>query len=60
VDLARGACEGALAIDARLAEPHACLGLVLAGTGEYEKAASQFADALGREPTDDVLYSRPR
>ena len=56
VEPARGACEGALAIDPNVAEPHACLGLVLAGTGEYEKAAAEYALALQREPTDDELY----
>ena len=56
VEPARAACEGALGIDPNLAEPHACLGMVLAGTGEYEKAAAEYASALAREPTDDVLY----
>jgi serine/threonine-protein kinase len=56
VEPARAACEGALGIDPNLAEPHACLGMVLAGTGEYEKAAAEYASALQREPTDDVLY----
>jgi len=56
VEPARAACEGALGIDPNLAEPHACLGMVLAGTGEYEKAAEEYASALEREPTDDMLY----
>ena len=56
VEPARGACEGALGIDPNVAEPHACLGLVLAGTGEYEKAAAEYAMALQRESTDDELY----
>ncbi len=56
VEPARGACEGALGLDSNLAEPHACLGMVLAGTGEYERAASEYAEALSREPTNDVLY----
>jgi serine/threonine-protein kinase len=56
VEPARAACEGALGIDPNVAEPHACLGMVLAGTGEYEKAAAQYALALQREPTDDELY----
>jgi tetratricopeptide (TPR) repeat protein len=56
VEPARAACEGALGIDPNLAEPHACLGMVLGGTGEYEKAAAEYALALQREPTDDVLY----
>ena len=54
VEPSRAACEGALAIDATLAEPHACLGMVLNGTGEYEKAAAEFATAVDREPTNDL------
>ena len=53
---ARGACEGALGIDAALAEPHACLGMVLNGTGEYERAVEAFSRALEREPTNDLAY----
>jgi serine/threonine-protein kinase len=56
VDPARAACEGALGIDPNLTEPHACLGMVLNGTGEYERAAEEFGRALGREPTNDLLY----
>jgi serine/threonine protein kinase/tetratricopeptide (TPR) repeat protein len=56
VEPSRAACEGALGIAPDLAEPHACLGMVLAGTGNYEMAATEYAAALSREPTDDVLY----
>jgi tetratricopeptide (TPR) repeat protein/TolB-like protein/predicted Ser/Thr protein kinase len=57
VEPARAACEGALGIDPSLAEPHACLGMVLNGTGAYERAAAEYGLALAREPTNDVLYS---
>jgi len=57
VEPARGSCEGALAIDSTLSEPHACLAMVLAGTGEYAKAADEYTLALQSEPTNDVLYS---
>jgi serine/threonine-protein kinase len=53
---ARAACEGALGIDSGIAEPHACLGMVLNGTGEYEKAAQAFNRALDLEPTNDLAY----
>jgi serine/threonine-protein kinase len=56
VDPARAACEGALGIDPSLAEPHACLGMVLNGTGEYEKAVIEFSKAVNREPTNDLSY----
>ena len=57
VEPARGSCEGALGIDSALSEPHACLAMVLAGTGEYEKAAAEYTLALKSEPTNDVLYT---
>jgi eukaryotic-like serine/threonine-protein kinase len=55
VDLARGACESALGIDPDAAQPHACLGMVLTGRGEYEKAAEEYEFALDREPTNDLF-----
>jgi serine/threonine-protein kinase len=57
VEPARAACEGALLIDAKLAESHACLGMVLSGTGEYERAASEFAESVRLEPTSDASYA---
>lgn len=57
VEPARAACEGALGIDPSAAEPHACLGMVLNGVGQYEKAAEEYLAALAREPTNDLLYS---
>jgi serine/threonine-protein kinase len=56
VEPARAACEGALAINPNIAEPHGCLGMVLNGVGEYEKATEQFQLALDREPTNDLFY----
>src|SRR5262249_19654088 len=53
VEPARGACEAALVIDQNSAEPHACVGMVLNGQGENEKAAMEFGLALDREPTND-------
>jgi len=56
VEPARAACEGALGIDANLAEAHACMGLVFGGIGEYERAADEFSLALKREPANDLFY----
>jgi tetratricopeptide (TPR) repeat protein/tRNA A-37 threonylcarbamoyl transferase component Bud32 len=56
VDPARGACESALGMDPKLSEAHACLAIVLNGTGAYERAANEFATALDLEPTNDVSY----
>ena len=56
IEAARGACEAALGIDSKAAEPHTCLGMVLNGTGAYEKAATEFNTALDFEPTNDLSY----
>jgi serine/threonine-protein kinase len=56
VEPARAACEGALGLDPNAAEPHTCLGMVLNGTGDYEKAAAEFTTALDIEPTNDQSY----
>lgn len=56
VEPARGACEAALGISPRLAEPHVCLGMVLNGTGAYEAAVKEFGAALEIEPTHDLSY----
>ena len=53
---ARAACEGALGLDPNLAESHICLGMVLNGTGAYERAAAAYSRALDREPTNDLAY----
>jgi tetratricopeptide (TPR) repeat protein len=45
-----------LAIDPRLADGHGCLGMVLNGIGQNDKAAEQFATALKLEPTNDIFY----
>ena len=39
-------CEKALSLNAELVEGHVCLGNVLNGTGQYEKAAEQFKRAV--------------
>ena len=57
VEPARGSCEGARAIDPSLAESHACLGLVLNGIGQYERAAAEYGQAVDVEPTNDLAYT---
>jgi serine/threonine protein kinase/tetratricopeptide (TPR) repeat protein len=56
VDPARAACEGALAINTKVAEAHACLGTVLNGIGQYQKAADEFNAALNLDSTNDLFY----
>lgn len=55
VEPARGACEGALALDFMASEAHACLAMVLNGTGAYEGAVNEFSRALELDPTNDVV-----
>ncbi len=43
-------CEKALSLNADLVEGHVCLGNLLNGTGQYEKAVEQFNRALGSNP----------
>ena len=56
VDSARQACQRALSLDEQLAAAHVCLGQLESGTGEYEKAVTEFDRALAIEPTNDDAY----
>ncbi len=56
VGAAREACDRAVAIDPKVAEPHICLGALYNGTGQYEKAVDEFQRALEDEPTSDDAY----
>jgi tetratricopeptide (TPR) repeat protein len=56
VDKARKACERALQLDARGAAGHVCLGTLLNGTGEYERAAEEMQKALDDDPINDDAY----
>jgi len=53
---AQEACSRALAIDTRLAPAHVCMGMVASGTGQYQKAVTEFERALELEPTRDDAY----
>jgi serine/threonine-protein kinase len=55
VQEAQVACENALRMDSKLAEPHACMGMVLNGRGESQKAANEFAAALKLEQSNDLF-----
>ena len=53
---ARQSCERALTLEDTLPEPHACLGTLYTGTGEYEKAVEEFQHALDRDPHSAQAY----
>jgi serine/threonine-protein kinase len=53
---AREACQKAVALDVKLAPARTCLGLVDNATGQYEKAAKEFEQALSTQPANDDAY----
>jgi len=53
VQTARQACETSVSLDNRLSAGHLCLGMVYNGTGQYEEAAKELADALAMDPRSD-------
>ncbi len=53
---AERACEKATMLGNAGAEGHLCLGMVDDGTGQYEKAAQQFQQAVQLDPTNDAAY----
>jgi tetratricopeptide (TPR) repeat protein len=56
VEPARATCLSALDHGKNLAEPHICLGMVLNGTGEYERAAAEYELALTFDETNDMAW----
>jgi eukaryotic-like serine/threonine-protein kinase len=56
IELAREACEKADNLDANAAQSKICLGTVESGTGQYERAASDFQIALKLDPSNDAAY----
>jgi len=54
---ARQACTKAVELGNAGAEGHMCLGLLENGTGQYEKAAEQFQQAIQLEPANDRAYT---
>jgi len=53
---AEQACSKAVALGNAGAEGHICLGTVANGTGQYEKAAEQFQQAVQLDPVNDLAY----
>ena len=53
---AQQACTKAIDLGNAGAEGHMCLGLLADGTGQYERAAEQFQQAVQLEPANDRAY----
>jgi eukaryotic-like serine/threonine-protein kinase len=53
---AQQACGKAVELGNAGAEGHMCLGLLADGTGQYEKAAEQFQQAVQLEPANNRAY----
>jgi eukaryotic-like serine/threonine-protein kinase len=56
MEKARSACDHAVTSAPKLADGYACLGRVNSGTGEYEKAVTQFQKATALDPTSDDAF----
>jgi serine/threonine-protein kinase len=54
---AQQACAKAVELGNAGAEGHVCLGILENGTGQYEKAAEQFQQAVQLDPVNDQAYS---
>jgi tetratricopeptide (TPR) repeat protein len=56
ISLAQQACAKAIELGNAGAEGHVCLGMLENGTGQYEKAAEQFQQAVQLDPAYDQAY----
>ena len=56
IEPAQQACAKAIELGNAGAEGHACLGVIENGTGQFEKAAEQFQQAVQLDPVNDQAY----
>jgi serine/threonine protein kinase/tetratricopeptide (TPR) repeat protein len=56
VDDANKDCNKAVSLGNAGVEGHLCLGLVAAGTGDYQQAVDQYQKAIELDPTTDEAY----
>jgi serine/threonine protein kinase/tetratricopeptide (TPR) repeat protein len=56
IDDAKSDCNKAVSLGNAGSEGHLCLGLVAAGTGQYQQAANEYQKAIELDPTDDDGY----
>jgi serine/threonine-protein kinase len=56
IEKSRSACQQASRLDSKLSSAHACLGMLSAGTGNYQEAAREFERAVETEPTNDDAF----
>ncbi len=56
IEPAQQACSKAIDLGNAGAEGHMCLGTIENGTGEFEKAAEQFQQAVQLDPVNDDAY----
>jgi len=56
VEKGRQACDEAMKLNPKFAEPHVCMGTLLNGTGQYERAVEEFGKALKGEPNRDDTF----
>jgi len=58
IELAQQACAKAIALGNSGAEGHMCLGMIENGTGQFEKAAQEFTQAVQLDPVNTQAYRR--
>jgi tetratricopeptide (TPR) repeat protein len=56
IDSAQQSCAKAIELGNAGAEGHVCLGTIENGTGQFEKAAEQFQQAVQLDTTNDAAY----
>ncbi len=55
-DRARQSCQQAVTLNPNLPASHLCLGVIANGTGQFEKAASEFQAAVSADPGSEEAY----